>query len=164
MQLQEFTQNTKREIKQNFLINYFFVLAMLAAVIVGFLLRYYGLGKSFLDVDEVWQYQSSSYNFSQIIPNLWPDHSPLFFFLSHFLLKLHQTRDETYLRFPAMLFGVLFIPAMYLLAKSLFNRTTALVAAVLATFWPVLIQYSQEYRMYTLVALLCTLSAYFLKV
>lgn len=162
MQLQEITQENTIKIKPNFFARHFFALSLLLAIVIGFVLRYYGLGKGFFDIDEVWQYQSSSYNFGQIIPKLWPDHSPLFFFLSHVFLKLHPTRDEAYLRFPAMIFGVLFIPAIYLLAKSLFNRTTALVAAILATIWPVLITYSQEYRMYTLVALLCTLSAYFL--
>jgi len=32
-----------------------------------------------LGYDEIWQYQASSYPLHQIIPNIWLDHSPLFF-------------------------------------------------------------------------------------
>ena len=135
---------------------------LIFALVLGFVTRFYHLGYTYLDIDEAWQYQSSSYSFPQIVPNLWTDHSPLYFFFSHLLLKIHDTHDETLLRLPALVFGWLTIPAVYLLAKQLFDHKTGWVAAMLTACWPIWVQYSQEYRMYSLLVLLCSLSLYFL--
>ena len=135
---------------------------LIIALVLGFVTRFYHLGYAYLDIDEAWQYQSSSYPFPQIVPNLWPDHSPLYFYFSHLLLKIYDTHDEMLLRLPAFVFGWLTIPAVYLLVKQLFDRKTGWVAAMLTAFWPIWVQYSQEYRMYSLLVLFCTLSLYFL--
>lgn len=56
-------------------------------------------------------------------------------------------------RLPAMLAGALCVPAGYLAARSLYNRTTALLAAAWIAFSPVLVDFSANARGYTLLCL-----------
>ncbi len=56
--------------------------------------------------------------------------------------------SEFSVRLPSVFYGVLLIPATASLATMLFNRRVALFAALLVTFNPFLIWYSQEARMY----------------
>ena len=61
-------------------------------------------------------------------------------------------------RLPACTAGVLIVPAVYWLAKRLYDRWTALGAALLAAWFPALIAYSNDARGYTLVALFALLT------
>jgi hypothetical protein len=56
-------------------------------------------------------------------------------------------------RLPAFMAGVLIVPAAYWLAKRIYDRWTALGAALLAAWFPALTAYSNNARGYTLVAL-----------
>jgi hypothetical protein len=56
-------------------------------------------------------------------------------------------------RLPALLAGLLLIPAVYLLAARIYNRPVGLIAAALAAWFQVLIYYSVTSRGYSLVAL-----------
>ena len=60
-------------------------------------------------------------------------------------------------RLPAFIAGVLVIPAIYFLARRLYDHWTALMASLLAAFSPMLISYSVNSRGYSLVALLTLL-------
>lgn len=66
------------------------------------------------------------------------------------------------LRFSSVVFGVLLIPVVYFLGKELHSRGLGLFSALMVSFSPVLIYYSQEVRPYSLLALLGTLSFLFL--
>ncbi|TSA46842.1 MAG: hypothetical protein D4R46_02115 [Chloroflexi bacterium] len=61
-------------------------------------------------------------------------------------------------RLPAFTAGVLLVPAVYWLAKRLYDRWTALGAALLVAWLPILINYSTNARGYTLVALFTLLT------
>ncbi len=61
-------------------------------------------------------------------------------------------------RLPAFTAGVLLVPAVYWLAKRLYDRWTALGAALLVAWFPILINYSTNARGYTLVALFTLLT------
>lgn len=65
------------------------------------------------------------------------------------------------IRLFSAIFGVLSVWALYLLAKELFNRKTALYASLIATISPFAIQYSQEARMYAMLSFFILLAAYF---
>lgn len=52
-------------------------------------------------------------------------------------------RGLTGLRIPSAFFGALTIPALYMLAKQLFDRPTALIAALLLTVFPPHLQFSR---------------------
>jgi 4-amino-4-deoxy-L-arabinose transferase-like glycosyltransferase len=61
-------------------------------------------------------------------------------------------------RLPAFVAGVLLVPAVYWLAKRLYDRWTGLAAALLVSLSPSLIGYSTNARGYTLVALFTLLT------
>jgi len=97
-------------------------------------------------------------------------HPPLFYFLIHFWLQLG--RSEWFLRLPSVFFGVATVYLIYLLAKkmfphdhvqfSIFHFTLPEFSALLLAIAPYHIYYSQEARMYTLLAFLATASMLFL--
>src|SRR3954466_11073002 len=79
---------------------------------------------------------------------------PLYYMLLHFWLDL-AGRSEQGVRGLSLLFGLIAIPAAWWAGKAIWRTARAgWFAAVLMAFNPFLAQYSQEARMYTLVALL----------
>ncbi len=61
-------------------------------------------------------------------------------------------------RLPALLAGVLLVPASYWLASRLYDRWTALGTAFLVAWFPPLVAYSNDARGYTMVALFALLT------
>lgn len=86
---------------------------------------------------------------------------PLYYILAHAwmffgsLFNIHQA--EWFLRLPSVFFGVATIYVTYLLGKKLFSRNAGLLAAGFLAIAPFHIYYSQEFRMYALLTLLCAL-------
>jgi 4-amino-4-deoxy-L-arabinose transferase-like glycosyltransferase len=80
--------------------------------------------------------------------------------LVHFSTRLWG-EDPWAIRLPAFLAGWLLIPAVYLLAETLYNSRVALIAAILVAGWPNLINYSANARGYSLIMLL-TLGLFYL--
>jgi len=87
-------------------------------------------------------------------------HPPLFYFLIHYWLKLG--RSEWFLRLPAVLFGMANVYLIYLLGKKVAGEKLGLISALFLALAPYHIYYSQEARMYTLLAFLATASMLFL--
>ncbi|MCR4324900.1 MAG: glycosyltransferase family 39 protein [Candidatus Curtissbacteria bacterium] len=69
--------------------------------------------------------------------------------------------SEAVFRIPSIIFGVLTVFVTYLIAKKLYEKKTALIAATLMATAPLHIYYSQEARMYALAAFLASASVYF---
>jgi uncharacterized membrane protein len=84
-------------------------------------------------------------------------HPPLYFSILWVSARVIGLSDYT-ATLPSILFGVLFIPMVYLLAKEAFDRKTGAVAAVLVSVAPFAVWYSQEARMYSLLMLLSALA------
>ena len=87
-------------------------------------------------------------------------HPPLF----HIILKywiLIFGHSEISVRLPSVIFGMSSVFVTYQIAKKLFEKKTALIAATLLATAPLHIYYSQEARMYMLAAFLASLSVYF---
>jgi len=61
-------------------------------------------------------------------------------------------------RLPALIAGVLIVPATYSLAKNIYNKETALASALLVAYSPALVSYSTNARGYTLETLITLLS------
>ena len=81
-------------------------------------------------------------------------HPPLYYALLHGWTELLGT-DPVALRLLSVAFGALAIPAIYLAARRLFGGSRVpLLAALLLAINPMHVFYSQEVRMYGLVALL----------
>ncbi len=155
-------EQVQKQVKiKNWLPRYWLLLTLALLTFVALGVRLYLLDAP-IGGDEIWQYYSSAYPLRLIIPRLWPDHSPLFFFFSHFMLVVtNYSHDVVWLRLPAVLFGVASIPAIYLLAHEIVkNLKVALLTTAIAVFAPVLVNLSQTYRMYSLLILLAILSTY----
>ncbi len=155
-QLTEPTQATKVAIKNRWL---FLILGLIT--LLAFLLRLYKLDHT-PNWDEVYQYQSSAYPLSLIIPKLWPDHSPLYFFFSHFVLDLTNYKHEmAWLRLPAVIIGTCVPPTTYILAREISDDyRVGLLAALMTVFAPLTLEMSQYYRMYALLIVLANLMAF----
>lgn len=84
---------------------------------------------------------------------------PLFYMFTWFLG--HWSDTGVVLRLPALIFGTLLVPSVFVLGRSLFGTLTGLVAGLLTAVMPFAVWYSQEARAYTLLMLLTTLQMYF---
>ena len=84
--------------------------------------------------------------------------------LYYLLLRiwLHFGRSEFFIRTLSVLVAAATLPAIYWLARLLYNRRVALIAATLFTFNAYSVRYAQEARSYELLVLLATLSSVFL--
>lgn len=86
-------------------------------------------------------------------------HPPLHHVLTW--LTVHAFGDGEYaLRAPSIAAGVLLVPALYGAAREAWDRRTGLIVATLATVAPILVWYSQEARMYSLLLLFGVLAAW----
>lgn len=137
---------------------------LILSIGLGIVLRLIGLNKGCLWFDEVCSYSVAVQSFPLgIIEKLSVQdvHPPLFFFIFHFWVKIFGA-SEIALRLFAVMFGILNIPAIYLLGKRFFSQRAGLIAAVLVALNSMQIYYSQEIRFYSLISLLSIISVYFL--
>jgi 4-amino-4-deoxy-L-arabinose transferase-like glycosyltransferase len=133
---------------------------------LGTLLRLWMLGSKGLWYDEASTALMARAVPGQIIQFHWNaafEHPPLWILLIHFWSKLFGQGEAT-LRVPSALAGALVVPLTWQVARAAWpgpaGRTARLVASGLVATSPVLILYSQEARMYSLVVCLALASAY----
>lgn len=125
-------------------------------LILGLTLRLVNLNQS-LWLDEAAQAQMSSTSVSQIWFGRSGDfHPPLFYLLSHYWMQF--SRSEIWLRLLPVSFGVVSVLLVYLI-----NKKIGLLATFFLAINPYHIYYSQEFRGYSLLAMLGLLSMLFLK-
>ncbi|MEM7347357.1 MAG: glycosyltransferase family 39 protein, partial [Chloroflexota bacterium] len=124
-------------------------LVVIGLTLVGFALRVHQLGATSLWYDELLQTDISQGPITEILPQL-ERHAalPLDYYLLYGWIKLG--RSEFWVRWPALFFGTLAIPLVYILGKFLFSRRVGLIAALLLSISSFAIQYSQEARPYAL--------------
>mgnify|MGYP003976764195 FL=1 len=142
-------------------------MTILIITLFGLVLRLLLAGQS-LWLDEAASVVIASQPLKVLIPSLAGDfHPPLYYLLLKPWLSL-AGQSEFLLRLPGILIGTLTVPALFLLVKTVFVPKKKLkfeiahLAALLLALNPLHIYYSQELRMYSLSALLATLSWYFL--
>lgn len=88
-------------------------------------------------------------------------HPPFYYLIVYITRQLWGDSDYAY-RYVSLLMGVLLVPVMFQLGRSLLGRWGGLTAALLVAINPLYVWYSQEARMYTLLVLLGALSTYIL--
>jgi 4-amino-4-deoxy-L-arabinose transferase-like glycosyltransferase len=84
-------------------------------------------------------------------------HPPLFYALMRIWLTVAGDSDTTAVRL-VLLIGTLLVPAIYLVGKRLYSQRVGIIAAVLATISPVLIDHASMVRPYPLLQLLVLVS------
>ena len=67
---------------------------------------------------------------------------------------------ELAVRIPSLIVGALVVPMLFVLGRELYGRRTALIAASLGAVSPLLVWYSQEARMYGILAVLSLVSVW----
>lgn len=83
-------------------------------------------------------------------------HMPTYFLLLQLLMPFGSS--DAWLRIPSALFGALSAGMVYVIARRVADRGAAIVAGLLMALSPLQVQYGQEARSYTLVALLITVA------
>ncbi|HEX8683341.1 MAG TPA: glycosyltransferase family 39 protein [Ardenticatenaceae bacterium] len=129
------------------------VLGLLLAV--GAFLRLYKLGKDSLWFDEIDALMMVALPLRQMFQGLaWHASPPL----DYLVLRLISIfgRDETLVRLPAALFGIMAIYVLYRAGRQLAGTAVGLGAAAMLTFSMTAIVYAQEARMYSLFLFLTT--------
>lgn len=126
----------------------------------GIFLRFYNLGKYDFWFDEILSISFASNIDKFNIIDSYIDTPPLFYFLLSFWLRLGNS--EFILRLLPFIFGVLSIPAIYLVGRKLFDKKVGLIAAFILAISPFHVYYSQELRTYTLVTFLALMTIYYL--
>ena len=133
-------------------------LLVAAICLLAVIIRLYQLGPLNVWFDEGIAINAASQ------PNLWavmtadPTNPPLYYLLLHLGVRLFGD-GEFALRWCSVMIGLLTIPLMYLLGRSLFGGRAGLWAALLAALSPPLWWASREVRMYGLMAVLMCLLA-----
>lgn len=139
-----------------------FWMVLCVIMILGATVRIYGLTRQPLWLDEANGVRIAEKGFGEIISELKGDVSPpLYYFVIHIWIKIFGS-GELSTRVFVCIFGILLIPAVYYVGSSLFNRRMGMISAFIAAIAQFHIRYSQEVRMYSMLALLGLLSIYFL--
>ncbi len=132
--------------------------------LVGLILLAFAIRVYHLDFQSLWRDEVDSVIFAQRdIPALVAnfvrtgENGPLYFLVLHHWISLTGI-SEFSLRFFSVAFGVLTIPLVYLFGRRLLDGSIGLLAAFLVALSPYHVWYSQEARMYSLVAFLALLS------
>lgn len=134
-------------------------LVILALMLLAFFLRAYRLNFQSYWIDEAWTVHLAHLSLADLLDLLRTvePHPPLYFPSIIYWVRL-VSDNEFALRFYSLVFGVLAIPFTYRLGKELGRARLGLAAALLMTLAPFQIWYSQEARMYTLLATSATMS------
>ncbi len=127
---------------------------LLIAVALGFGLRVLGLNAQPLWWDEGYSVWFATHPLGSLVALTADDiHPPLYYILLRGWSLLLGTAPPA-LRLLSVIFGTLAIPMAFAIGRHLFSRRTGVLAAFLLAINPLAIFYSQEVRMYGLVALL----------
>lgn len=133
---------------------------ILAIIILGLGIRFYlAIGKDFW-FDEAFSFFVARNSLPDLLAATTADnHPPLYYLVLHFWLKLG--REAFFLRLPSLLASGISIFLIYKIGQEIFNRKTALIAALIFAFSPLHVYFSAETRMYSLWTLEILASFYF---
>ena len=133
--------------------------AGLVAIIGGFLVAVLPtLSSASIWFDEAFSRHIIRFNFAEIWHFTSLDVHPPFYYFCLKVWSLLFGASDFSIRALSVFFSILVIIALFFLVKRLFNIKTAALAVFFVAFSPLFIKYAQEARMYTLVALLATMS------
>jgi mannosyltransferase len=135
-------------------------IALLLILVLAAFLRFYCLDAQSLWADEGNSVSLSGRSLDLITAGAAHDiHPPLYYYLLHFWMRVFGN-SEFAVRALSALLGTGLVYLTYLLGRHLSDYWLALVAALLSAISPFQIYYSQEARMYILLATLSALSVY----
>jgi len=121
------------------------ILALL--IVVGSILRIYQINFHCAWTEELYTLQLSKLPLLQILTNF-DFNPPVFYLFSHISYLIFES--DVSIRYPAVIFGILLIPAMYLLGKTYKDELVGLYCAAFTTILIPFVYYSQYARSYTM--------------
>ena len=135
------------------------MLLLLAAI--GSVLRFAHLTSKPFWFDECFSAELARLSWGSFLRVIWWREANMSLYYALLRAWLHFGQSEYFIRSLSILFAVATIPAIYWLARQLYDRPIAFVAAALFTVNAYNVRYAQEARSYTLFVLLATLSSGF---
>src|SRR3989338_6308787 len=133
-------------------------LILSGVLLVGLFLRIYDLGGESLWTDEGISIRVSNSDLSHIIKDRAINfHTPFYFIILHYWILLFGN-SEFATRFLSLIFGFCALFMIYKLGSLIFDEEVGIFASLLLTLSIFHIYYSQEVRMYSLLALLTLVS------
>lgn len=134
---------------------------LLGLVAAGAAVRFIDIAKSSIWHDEGYSLMLAPMGPLEILARTARDvHPPLYYEALHYWMLLFGS-SEAAVRGLSAVFLILTIPVCYALVKKLFaSELAARLAALFVTFGPFLVRYSQETRMYGMVAFVLALATY----
>ena len=128
-------------------------------VLLAFALRLHAIDRQDIWGDEAFSIWLSSQPLPEVVAGGADTHPPLYPFLLYAWLRAAGSSPLA-VRFLSALIGTLTVPLVFVLGLRAFGQATGLLASLLTAVSPVLVYYSQETRMYGLVAVLGVASVY----
>jgi len=129
-------------------------------VVIGAILRLWDSTKSSIWHDEGYTMMLAPMNPLEIITRTARDvHPPLYYLVLHYWMALFGT-SELAARSLSTVFTLVAIPIAYLLIRKLWTESAARLAALFVATGPFLIRYSQEARMYGMLACIVLVATY----
>ncbi|MGH7792984.1 MAG: glycosyltransferase family 39 protein, partial [Thermodesulfobacteriota bacterium] len=133
----------------------------MAILFLGLFLRVYDLSDESVWYDEAFSIELANSSISGVINGSAQDiHPPLYHILLHYWINLFGD-SEFSTRFMSVVFGVFAIFMIYKVGSLILDEEAGILSALLLALSSFHIYYSQEARMYSLMALLTLLSMYF---
>ena len=133
----------------------YIILAVCLILIAGAFVRFHTLGGKSIWVDEFITYDISH---GGTDPLKTPH--PVYFYVTK--LSASVGKGLFYIRLPSAVFGTLGILAIFLLGRSALGFTGGIIIALVVTFWPDQVNYSQEARYYSPMFCYAAFAFYFL--
>ncbi len=138
------------------------LLLLIIIVVTGAFFRLYNLGEDNFWFDEVFSVVVAKLpNYAAIVRAAIIDAGPppLYYVILHEWIRIFGT-SETAVRMLSVICSVITIVMTYILAKTIWNKQTGIIAALLVCLSVFHVQYAQEARMYSLMSFLTLASFY----
>jgi mannosyltransferase len=136
-------------------------LTLLFLLALGTIIRFLHLTRKPFWFDESFSVEVARISWGNFLRLLWWREANMSLYYVLLRIWLQFGHSEFYIRSLSVVIAAATIPAIYWLARLLYDRRVALIAAALFTFNAYSIRYSQEARSYALFLLLATLSSGF---
>src|SRR5579864_107335 len=137
-------------------------LALVVLAGASIAIRLQGLASKPFWFDECFSVEVARIGWSDFLHLLWWREANMSLYYVLLRMWLHFGQSEFFIRSFSVVIGAATLPAIYWLARQLYDRRVALIAAALFSFNVYSVRYSQEARSYALFLLLATLSSGFL--
>jgi mannosyltransferase len=143
-----------------FMVNRKYLIAPI--IVIAAVLRLYDIQGPDIWLDEAYSALLANESWSGILTALKVDSGPpLYYFILHIWVGLFGD-SELALRLPSVVGGILLVYCIYHVGARLFSSEVGLLAAGMLAVSPIHIYYSQQARVYSLLALVALVSTYFL--